>query len=108
MGIDSTGTLARANGRGGIYVLNSGGNTIGGTTDAARNVVSGSTWDISLEGASSDKQVIVGNYVGTDKNGTAAIGATHGIVIWNAPGNTVGGTSLRNAMSFPAIPTAVS
>ncbi len=101
VGIDSTGTLARANGRGGIYVLNSGGNTIGGTTDAARNVVSSSTWDITLEGASSTNNVIVGNYVGTDKNGTAAIGAIHGIVIWNAPNNRVGGTSIaeRNVIS---------
>ena len=82
-------------------MLNSGGNTIGGTTDAARNVVSSSTWDITLEGASSTNNVIVGNYVGTDKNGTAAIGAIHGIVIWNAPNNRVGGTSIaeRNVIS---------
>ncbi len=101
VGIDGTGTLARANGRGGIYVLDSGGNTIGGTTDAARNVVSGSTWDITLQGASSTNNVIVGNYVGTDKNGTASIGAIHGIVIWNAPNNIIGGTTEeeRNVIS---------
>ena len=76
----------------------------GGTTAAGRNVISGNTSNgvvIRNNGASGNK--VTGNYVGTDKNGTAALGnSQEGIYIDGAPNNnTVGGatTAERNVIS---------
>src|SRR6185295_17952427 len=41
IGVDATGTIARPNSSTGIFVSNSSNNLIGGTTAAARNVISG-------------------------------------------------------------------
>src|SRR5208283_3848799 len=41
LGTDPTGTLALANGEGGVMISGSPGNLIGGTTAAERNVISG-------------------------------------------------------------------
>ena len=74
-------------------------NTIGGTTAAARNVISGDYgWGVGIDGSTTTGNLVVGNYIGTDLNGNAALGnavenpQSIGVVISNAPGNTVGGT----------------
>ncbi len=57
----------------GVYVnYDSSGNTIGGTSPGARNVISGDLNGVEMFGDSGD--VVVGNYIGTDTTGTAAIG----------------------------------
>ena len=48
------------------------GNTIGGTTSGARNVISGNLGGIGLEGDNGN--LVEGNYIGTDPTGTIAIG----------------------------------
>src|SRR5262249_35131137 len=50
------------------------GNLIGGTTAAARNVISGNSLGVLLDGANSNS--VRGNYIGTDASGTAAVGNT--------------------------------
>ena len=96
IGTDTTGTTRPAtNQRYGVYVLVSGsGNTIGGTSAAARNVISGNTENGILIGAGpgSTDNVIMGNYIGTNDAGTTAIPNATGIDI-QTPGNTVGGTA---------------
>src|SRR5262249_50498697 len=87
---------ALANAGNGITIT-SGGNTIGGTSSAARNLISGNTGDgVQIAGASATGNFIQGNFIGTNLNGTAALGnaAGHeaGVFINNAPGNTIGGT----------------
>src|SRR5262249_1722477 len=57
---------------------------IGGTTPAARNIISGNT-----EGIQSAGTLIEGNYIGTDVTGTVAIGNR----ILGVRGQTVGGTA---------------
>ncbi|MFS8084308.1 MAG: hypothetical protein ACMG6H_01650, partial [Acidobacteriota bacterium] len=69
-------------------------NTIGGTTAAARNIISGNHGH-GLEVINNGSQLnnIQGNYIGTNAAGNAKIGNTSsGIFITRAPNNTIGGT----------------
>lgn len=86
IGLDSTGTLDAGNSNG-IQVLSSG-NTIGGPTAAARNVIAGNDGTaISLPGGTTTVQ---GNYIGTTADGLTALGNVEGINLVSN-GNTVGG-----------------
>ena len=78
----------------GVFIVATG-NTIGGTTAAARNVISGNLDGITLFDDSDD--VIEGNYIGTDTTGTSAIGngvfpAGYGIDTTDSVNDLVGGT----------------
>ena len=100
-GLDSTGTTSLPLGDVSLYVTTPG-NTIGGTTPAERNVISGSTnRGIYFVGATVTGNLVKGNYIGTDATGNAAIGNSSGIAFDNAPGNTIGGTTPaeRNVIS---------
>jgi hypothetical protein len=106
IGTDPTGTQARGNTLFGIYVDRSGNNTIGGTTVAARNVISANgAANIYVGGdVSSGGNVVQGNYVGTTASGAQALpsvsGHNDGVVMY-APSGLVGGTtvSARNVVS---------
>lgn len=103
IGTDVNGTLARGNGQYGVFVFGTGGNTIGGTNAAQRNVISGGNdTGIYLLNSTATGNVIQGNYLGLNAAGTASLGNTNnGIAIYNAPTNTVGGTlaGARNVIS---------
>jgi parallel beta-helix repeat protein len=76
----------------GLVLLNSSGNTVGGASDADRNVVSGNTFcGLYVQGSSNNNEV-EGNYFGTDAGGTRALGNRFDIRI-DGSGNTVGGTA---------------
>jgi len=94
VGTNAAGTAAMANGVDGIHIQSSN-NTVGGTTAAARNVVSGNADDgIEIIGAAPTANMIQGNYVGLNAAGTAAVGnGNDGIVIWLSRNNTIGGTA---------------
>jgi hypothetical protein len=93
LGTDVTGTVALGNNRG--IQIHAPNNTIGGTTVAARNVVSGNIQaGITIEGAGNGNTVR-GNFIGTDRTGTAPLAnhSTAGVHV-NGPSNTtIGGTS---------------
>ena len=97
-------TLAIPNQGNGISITNgSQFNTIGGTTAAARNIISGNGnngIDIANGG---NHNLIQGNYIGTDVTGMAALGNyNYGINVVNSGGhNTIGGTvsGARNVVS---------
>jgi hypothetical protein len=75
IGTDITGTKALANGVG--IVIGGWNNTIGGETPAERNVISGNyNADIELKGAA--ENLIIGNYIGLDKNGQYQINKSAG------------------------------
>ena len=97
IGTDASGTVKLANAADGVHLdQGTASNTIGGTMAAARNVISGNGANgIHILGVGTTSNVIAGNYVGTDENGTAALGnAISGIYLDVAGGtNTIGGTA---------------
>ena len=80
IGTDATGLLDRGNtapGGRGIYIFNSANNTIGGTTAAERNVISGNDNEgLLLEGAGTTGNVIRGNYIGVKADLSGTLGNT--------------------------------
>ena len=104
IGTDVTGMLARPNRLNGILMSNADVSTVGGTTPASRNIISGNGSDgLSLTGGSS-QNVVSGNYIGLNRLGTAAIGnGRHGISMSSTgtTQNAIGGGSAaaRNVIS---------
>jgi hypothetical protein len=92
IGTNAAGTAAVPNGTSGVdFREGATGNTIGGTTAAQRNVISGNTRQ-GVVVTDSENNVIQGNYIGTNATGTAALGnGWSGMAIFNvAANNTVG------------------
>ncbi|HEX5175934.1 MAG TPA: hypothetical protein VFV83_02840, partial [Chthoniobacteraceae bacterium] len=102
IGIDANGSNAQGNATG-ITILDSPNNTIGGPTAAARNRVVGNFLDgISISGAASTGNKILGNFIGTDGTGTGIQGNVgHGVRIAGGGNNIIGGTvpEARNVIS---------
>jgi len=91
IGTDQTGTQALGNTNQGIVLVRSPNNLIGGTTPAARNVISGNRFGgIQLLNSGAHHNVIQGNYIGLDVNGTNALPNLHAGIVLNALGGTTG------------------
>ncbi|MEK6261252.1 MAG: hypothetical protein AABP62_21840 [Planctomycetota bacterium] len=103
IGTNAAGTADLGNGLHGVYNVNTPGNLIGGTTAAARNVISGNDQHgVVIQGGISSSNIVQGNYIGTNAAGTAALGNTlGGILVQHSQANTIGGTtaSERNIVS---------
>ncbi len=91
IGTNATGTAAVGNTGDGVFiVLGAAGNTIGGTSAAAANVISGNGNDgIDIEASC----LIEGNLIGTNASGTGAVGNSIDGIFVNSPGVTIGGTA---------------
>lgn len=79
IGLDASGTASLPNGGGGVIstgVGTRGVTLVGGTTAAARNVISGGPTVIKsgISNSLDTSLVIQGNYIGTDITGTVALG----------------------------------
>jgi CSLREA domain-containing protein len=103
IGTDVNGTAALGNGATGVHVNGASFNFVGGTSPGAGNLVSGNAGNgINLNSTAQSNQVL-GNYVGTDVNGTAAIpnGLNYPAVWVAGANNTIGGTTAgaRNLIS---------
>jgi Calx-beta domain/Right handed beta helix region len=72
IGVNASGTAALPNDSGVVLFNNAPNNTIGGTTAAARNVISGNRSN-GIQVESSNSNLIQGNFIGTNAAGTAAI-----------------------------------
>ncbi len=92
IGTDATGTIALGNDANGVLIfINASNNIIGGTNNEARNVISANDLaGIYISSGSGNE--VRGNYIGTDLNGTVALGNGTGIIIVESPNNTIGGT----------------
>ncbi len=93
IGLDPSGTRDRGNAFFGIRVDDVGENIIGGTTPDLRNVISGNDQvGIRLTGPGASRNRVLGNYIGTDAGGDAAVPNFQGVLILGAPRNLIGGT----------------
>lgn len=90
IGINAAGTAALGN-EYGVWP-NGVRNTIGGTTAAARNVISGNAQaGVLFSGLFGTDNLVQGNYIGTDAMGTVSVANARGLWIL-LPDNTIGGT----------------
>jgi titin len=100
LGTDITGTADLGNGEDGVFISGAVNNTIGGTSAAARNIISANghfgrvndgrsgieIWD------NASSNVVQGNFIGTDLTGTNGLGnREYGVFIQNSSRNTTGG-----------------
>jgi CSLREA domain-containing protein len=92
IGTDASGTADLGNSSDGVFTSSSSGDTIGGTGSGARNVISGNDGSgVTIRGTGNQ---LLGNYIGTDKNGTAPLGnSSEGVNIDSGSGDTIGGTA---------------
>lgn len=104
IGTDRAGTAALANGSGGlggvILVGGASDNTVGGTTPAARNLISGNIGN-GVELGSGSGNTVQGNLIGTDLTGTIALGNTGRGVNTTGTNTLIGGPMVdaRNVIS---------
>jgi hypothetical protein len=106
IGTDATGTVAKPNTHAGVeFQLTSDamGNTIGGSSAADRNIISGNGTDgVLMNGPG----MISGNYIGTTADGTAAVANNVGILISSgitnvtADSNVISGNSDRGVYIY--------
>jgi len=103
IGTDPSGTMKLSNGinSGGIVISNAPSNTIGGSDMDDLNLISGTGTGVVIFGAGASGNLVIGNFIGTDINGTVAIehfgGA--GVSINDAPNNTIGSPGFGNLIS---------
>ena len=107
IGTNAAGTLDRGNATDAVAIFDGPSETVvGGTTLAARNVLSGNG-DTGVFTINSNANRIQGNYVGTDKGGTKDLGNEDGgLFINNAQDTIVGGNTVasRNVVSGNGFP----
>jgi CSLREA domain-containing protein len=94
IGTDATGTARLSNAAQGVIVRGGAyANVIGGSTAGARNIISGNGgWGVALMDYGTMSNTIVGNYIGSDASGTAALINVGGIALVDAANNMIGGT----------------
>ena len=97
VGTNAAGTAAIPNGFAGVQIFSGGQfNVVGGSIPAARNILSGNTGQgAAINGATTGNNGIVGNYVGLNAAGNAAIpNGFSGVQIYDgATYNVIGGSA---------------
>jgi CSLREA domain-containing protein len=99
IGTNAVGTAALGNHFSGLFIFNFGvsNNLIGGRTPGARNLISGNggpSISISADPGGTTANRVEGNYIGTNAQGTAALGNRgDGVQIVGAGENIIGGAA---------------
>ena len=93
IGTDFSGTAKIGNARHGVYVDGgASGNTIGGPSPEARNLISGNNeHGVMLEGNGGVGNIVQGNYIGTNVTGTDSLSNTMAGIQINDANNLIGG-----------------
>jgi hypothetical protein len=105
IGTNSGGSSAIANGVNGILCNQAGWNTIGGTSAAARNVISGNG-STGLRLYQSSGNTVVGNFIGVSSGGVTPLpNGLHGIEIYSGSTNTIGGSTNGAANTISGNPS---
>ncbi len=95
IGTDITGNVAVPNQGDGVSISEASGNTIGGTTSGAGNIISGNIDDgVGIWSTNTNANLVEGNCIGTNATGTAVLGNQgNGVnIAWSATNTTIGGT----------------
>ncbi len=79
----------------GVAVISSAGNTVGGVTAGASNLISGNYVGVMLADVSGPgtANLVQGNLIGTDISGSLPVGNIVGVYINSAAGNQIGGAT---------------
>ena len=95
IGTSWSGIAAISNSANGLTLYNAVGNLVGGSSASARNLISGNgASGVYLYSLGTAGNFIRGNYIGTDINGSVALGnASDGVTLLGTGGNTIGGTN---------------
>jgi hypothetical protein len=96
VGTDATGTRAVPNLDDGVVISSGSHNTIGGTSPAARNVISGNGFEgVNIVNSPASGNLVQGDFIGTDVTGTSPVpNGRNGVTIdVGAAGTTVGGAA---------------
>jgi uncharacterized repeat protein (TIGR01451 family) len=98
IGTDATGSALQGNGEQGLSISGISNCTVGGTTAAARNVISGSAGNGVLILGPASGNLVQGNFIGTNATGTADLGnAGDGVEMVSGSNTvtncTIGGTA---------------
>ena len=101
IGTDRTGKVAIPNQINGVTLNGAAGNTVGGTTAGAQNVISGNEQlGVSITSTGASNNMVLGNYIGADATGTNALANTYGgVTINGAAGNMIGAANGGNVIS---------
>jgi parallel beta-helix repeat protein len=93
VGTDAAGASGVPNAHEGVLILNSWGNTIGGTGASVLNLISANHWGVRLEGSGTTGNLVQGNIIGADITGTLPLGnEVIGVIAGGyASGNLIGG-----------------
>src|SRR5207253_1174667 len=93
IGMQANGVVGQGNAHNGV-VIDADGNTVGGTSTAARNVISGNSGDGVY--IASNNNFVQGNYIGITASDATTGGSDNGgngVHVVGGSGNTVGGTT---------------
>lgn len=92
IGTNVAGSAALGNAFNGVTITSATGNTIGGSTPADLNVISGNTRYGVGFGAGANSNLVARNYIGVDANGDVAIANIRsGVLILDSRDNRIGG-----------------
>jgi parallel beta-helix repeat protein len=93
IGLNAAGSASLTNQDNGVQIQASTNNLIGGTTASARNVISGQIQDgVNIAASGSTGNLIRGNYIGLNVNGTLAVpNSSDGVQLTDGTNNTIGG-----------------
>lgn len=96
IGTDVSGTLDLGNNSDGVVIFDTPNNRIGGTTVGTRNVISGNnSTGVGIVGSNGTGNQILGNYIGTQADGTSPLGnISHGVYISGSSNNTVASNTI--------------
>ena len=93
IGTNSQGTGPLSNGQDGVAVFDASDDTVGGTVQGARNVISGNHGN-GISFTDTPASDVVGNFIGTDVTGTQPVAnVADGVLFDDSTSDTVGGTA---------------